>query len=498
MKLSMVPSSAMPAGSVNRSLGSIGSVVRSNDMAESQTNLAWDVLIDLTQEHGTLHERLTRALRAAIRAGRLPTASALPPSRILAARLKVSRWTVTQAYTQLIAEGYLEARAGSATRVRWTPDPGAQQSTGAARGAAVPARLDMTPGRPDLQGFPVTRWVEAIRRAAATTPYSQLGYPEPAGTLRLRQTLADYLNRVRGTSAAPDSVTICLRAADAMVRACRAMLADGISHLAVEDPGWPQLREAAAYTGMVLVPLTADKDGMQVEQLSAHPEVGAVCVGATHQFPTGGVLAPGRRAILLEWAKRRNGLIIEDDYDAEFRYDRPPVSALQGMAPQRVLLLGSVSKTLTPTVGIGWLVSPLRLVAAVRAASPFPLVPPILNQLALAWFIESGSYDRYLHAARKRYQARRHVLLDALGRLLPTCRVEGAAAGLHVLLRLPPGSSASHIVASAARRGLLIADLDQFRMRPNPARPGLVLGYGNLADSVVGEAVSALAEILGG
>jgi GntR family transcriptional regulator / MocR family aminotransferase len=472
--------------------------VRSNDMAELQTNLAWDVLIDLTQWPGVLHERLTRALRAAIRTGRLPTGSALPPSRMLADRLRVSRSTVTRAYAQLTAEGYLEARAGSATRVRWTPDPGTQRPTGAARPAATTARLDMTPGRPDLQGFPVARWVEAIRRAAATTPHSQLGYPEPAGTLRLRETLADYLNRVRGTAATPDTVTICLRAADAMVRACRAMLADGITHLAVEDPGWPQLREAAAFTGMVLVPLPVDEDGMQVEQLSAHPEVGAVCVGATHQFPTGRVLAPGRRAVLLEWAKRRNGLIVEDDYDAEFWYDRPAVSALQGMAPQRVLLLGSVSKTLAPTVGIGWLVSPLRLVAAVRSASPFPLVPPTLNQLALAWFIESGSYDRYLNAARKRYQARRRVLLDALGKLPPTCRVEGAAAGLHLLLRLPPGSSASRIVSSAARRGLLMADLDRFRMRPDPAQPGLVLGYGNLADSTAGEAVSALAEILAG
>ena len=470
--------------------------VRSNGMAESQTNLAWDVLIDPTQWPGALHERLTRALRAAIRTGRLPTGSALPPSRMLAARLRVSRSTVTRAYGQLTAEGYLEARAGSGTRVRWTPDPATHRPTRAVRATGSAARLDMTPGRPDLQGFPVTRWVEAIRRAAATTPHSELGYPEPAGALRLRETLADYLNRVRGTAATPDTVTICLRAADAMVRACRAMLADGITHLAVEDPGWPQLREAAAFTGMVLVPLPVDRDGMQVEQLSAHPEVGAACVGATHQFPTGTVLAPGRRAVLLEWAKRRSGLIVEDDYDAEFWYDRPAVSALQGMAPQRVLLLGSVSKTLAPTVGVGWLVSPPRLVAAVRAASPFPLVPPTLNQLALAWFIESGSYDRYLNTARKRYQARRRVLLDALGRLPPTCRVEGAAAGLHLLLRLPPGSSASRIVTSAARRGLLMADLDRFRMRPDPAQPALVLGYGNLADSTAGEAVSALAEIL--
>jgi GntR family transcriptional regulator/MocR family aminotransferase len=464
-------------------------------MPISQTNLAWDVLLDLPLWRGPLHERLAWALRAAIRAGRLPLASALPPSRALAADLRVSRWAVTQAYSQLISEGYLEARVGSATRVRWRPEADAPQP--AVPGpVTAPARFDLTPGRPDLRGFPLSRWAEAVRAATATLPFDQLGYPEPEGSDQLRTVLADYLSRVRGATASAASVTICLRAVDGMMRSCSALLADGVTHLAVEEPSWPLLRSTASAAGLALVPLPVDFDGLRVDLLAAHPEVRAVCVSATHQFPTGAVLGPGRRASLLEWARRRDGLIIEDDYDAEFRYDRPAVATLQGMAPDRVFLLGSVSKTLAPAVSVGWVVSPHRMTPAIRAASPFPLVPSQIHQLALAWFIETGGYDRYLRSARQRYRTRRAVLQEALARLLPDCQVEGAAAGLHLVLRLPPGNNASVISKSAARRGVLVADLDRFRILPDPAHPALVLGYGNLADSAVDAAVSVLTEII--
>jgi GntR family transcriptional regulator/MocR family aminotransferase len=465
-------------------------------MSGSQTNLARDVLLELTGRPGALHERLTSALREAIRTGRVQLASALPPSRVLAADLGVSRWTVTQAYTQLATEGYLEARTGSATRVRWRPDSAAWEVFPAQPRDAAPARFDMTPGRPDLRGFPVTRWVEAIRIAAATASHDQLGYPEPEGSPRLREVLAEYLNRARGSAVRASQVTVCLRAADAMTRVCRALAADGVTQLAVEDPGWPPLRESASATGLVIVPVPVDSDGLLVARLQAHPKVKAVCVGASHQFPTGAVLSPDRRAELLEWARRSDGLIIEDDYDAEFRYDRPAVSTLQGMAPDRVFLLGSVSKTLAPAVGIGWVASPPRLTAMIRAATPFPLAPATLHQLALAWFIESGSYDRHLRAARKRYQGRRQLLLDALARQLPGYPIEGAAAGLHLVLRLPAGTETSRVTTGAARHGLLVADLDRFRIQPDTRHPGLVLGYGNLADSAVVAAVSVLAATL--
>jgi GntR family transcriptional regulator/MocR family aminotransferase len=188
-------------------------------------------------------------------------------------------------------------------------------------------------------------------------------------------------------------------------------------------------------------------------------------------------------------------VVVVLDRDRVGEEDAVPAEA--GLAEQP-LLLGSVSKTLAPAVGIGWVASPPRLTGVVRAASPFPLVPPVLHQLALAWFIESGSYDRHLRAARQRYRARRRVLLDALARLLPECEVGGAAAGLHLLLRLPQGTNASVVARAAARRGLLVADLDRFRTRPDPDHPALVLGYGNLADSAVTAAVSVLAETIAG
>jgi GntR family transcriptional regulator/MocR family aminotransferase len=464
-------------------------------MATSQTNLAWDVLLDLAHGNEALHQRLTRALRDAIRAGRLPVGSALPPSRFLAAELRISRWTVMQAYDQLIAEGYLEARAGSATRVRWAAETSPQEQR-RSTATTPPVRFDMTPGRPDLRGFPVHKWISAMRSAMASAPHDQLGYPDEAGTAWLREVLAHYLSRVRGAAVSASSVTICFRAADAMTRMCRVLLSQGISHLAVEEPCWPQVRAAAAAAGVTAVPVPVDEHGLSVSDLAAQAQIRAVCVSATHQFPTGVVLAPNRRASLLDWAHRSDGVIVEDDYDAEFRYDRPPVAALQGMAPDRVCLLGSVSKTLVPAVGIGWIVTAPRFTQALRDASPIPLVPPALQQLALAAFIESGSYDRYLRTARQRYRVRRSALLAALGRQLPGCQLSGAAAGLHLLLWLPAGCDAGVITTSAAGLGVHLASLDRFRARPDPGRPALVLGYGNLADSAADEAVSLLARVI--
>lgn len=464
-------------------------------MAESQTNLAWDVLLDLTAHRGPLHDRLTYAVRAAIRAGRLPYGSALPPSRTLAANLGISRWAVTQAYTQLATEGYVEARTGSATRVRWAPEPASRPAAPPAQLAAA-ARFDLTPGRADLRGFPRRRWAEAIRTAAVGAPFLQLGYPEPEGTLELRSVVANYLNRCRGAAAEAGSVTICLRATDAMMRICRVLLASGLTHIAMEEPCWVQLRETVRTAGLIPIPIPVDEHGMVVDELAAHSEARAVCVGPAHQFPTGSVLAGHRRAALLRWARMTSGVVIEDDYDAEFRYDRRAVATLQGMEPSRVVLLGSASKTLAPAVGIGWVVTPGQWTAALREAYPAPLAPPVLNQLAFAEFIESGAYDRHLHAARQRFRARRSTLVQALCRRLPQCPVRGAAAGLHLLLDLPEGCDAARVTATAARRGLLIADLDRFRMYPDPASPGLVIGYGNLADGTVAEAAAALADLV--
>ncbi|MFC7616905.1 aminotransferase class I/II-fold pyridoxal phosphate-dependent enzyme [Actinokineospora soli] len=242
-------------------------------------------------------------------------------------------------------------------------------------------------------------------------------------------------------------------------------------------------------------PVPVDDGGLRVDALDATP-ARAVVVAAAHQFPTGAVLPPDRRSRLVQWARSVGGYVVEDDYDAEFRYDRHPVAVMQGMDPARVFLLGSVSKTLSPALGLGWLVAPAALVPALRAANPVAAAPPVLDQLALAGFVDRGWYDAHLRAARRRFRARRDLLLDALAEAVPQGRPEGTAAGLHVLLHLPDGTDTRAVVRAAASAGVDVSDLDDYRVEPSPGR-ALVLGYGNIADADVRPAVALLSAALG-
>ncbi|MFC5687818.1 PLP-dependent aminotransferase family protein [Amycolatopsis mediterranei] len=437
-------------------------------MAGSQTD--WGVLLEPAGP-GPKHEQLARALRKAIREGVLD--GTVPPSRRLAADLGCSRWVVTQAYAQLVAEGYLAGHTGSATRIRRVGD-----AVAAAEPArAAPPRYDLAPGLPDLRNFPRRPWAEAVREVLATTPHPDFGLPEPGGHPRLRQVLGDYLRRVRG--AAPGTVLVCGGVTDGVAGVCRALVERGSTRLAVEDPGWTRLWRAAESAGMTVDPVPVDDEGIDVGRIPAG--VRAVLVTPAHQFPTGSVLSPRRRAELLGWARDVDGLILEDDYDAEFRYDRRPVGTVQGTDPARVALFGSVSKTLSPALGLGWAVLPPQW--TVRAHPP-----PVVDQLALAGFVESGGYDRYLRGARLRYRARRDRLVAALG----PARLSGAAAGLHLLLHLDRDAAA--VVRRAKAAGVKVADLDGYRAAPG--EPALVLGYGNLADSGVEAAARLLRQAM--
>ncbi len=466
-------------------------------MSTFQTNPpvipAWDTLLDLGDTAlGPLHSRLSAALRDAIRAGRLPNGAVLPPSRHLASELRCSRWVVTEAYEQLVAEGYLESRVGSGTRVRHSDEARAVDADH--RPARAPdAVLDLAPGLPDLRYFPFSQWLRAARSVAASLPYSEMGYPDGSGHRQLRQVVAAYLVRVRGAAADPRDVTITAGVTDGVTRLSRAMAAAGIEAVAVEDPGWPRLREAATLAGLAVVPVPVDELGLQVDRLADHPSVRAVILSPAHQFPTGSVLAPERRAILLDWARRIDGLILEDDYDAEFRYDRRPVGTIQGTDRSRVALFGSLSKTLSPALGIGWMVTPQAWTAAVRATEVRPAGPPLLDQLTFADFLASGAYDRHLRAARRRYRARRDALVAALTERMPDCHVSGAAAGLHVLLRFEGELAGPAVVERAARQRVRIASMEAYRAENRAIGSGLVLGYGNLGDGEVAEAVRRLA-----
>ncbi|MFI6623113.1 PLP-dependent aminotransferase family protein [Streptomyces sp. NPDC050528] len=461
-------------------------------MRVSQTNLAGDLLLHLGHpSDGALHERLKRALRNAIRNGHIEVGTALPPSRQLATDLGCSRWAVTEAYSQLIAEGYLEAQTGSATRVCWSNTSDADSQHLTPRHAPA-ARFDLAPGLPDLRAFPRRRWAEAVRTQVTTAAFTEFGYPPPGGHIRLRQLLAEYLGRSRGVSATPQDVTVCMSVTDGVRRICRALRADGITAVGCEEPGWTRLREVIRAAGLDPVPIRTDSGGLRTDDLAAHTGLRAVLTAPAHQFPLGSVLAPERRAALLHWARQVDGVVLEDDYDAEFRYDRRPVATVQGMDPSRVVLFKSLSKILSPALGIGWIVAPPHWTNHLHQADQTASQPPPLDQLAFAALLESGAYDRHLRACRKRYRNRRDAVVQALAEQLPHAPISGIAAGLHLILRLPATLDTAAVVTAAAARSLRVADLTTYHATNDHADHGLVLGYGNLADNAVTEAVRQL------
>jgi GntR family transcriptional regulator/MocR family aminotransferase len=423
----------------------------------------------------------------------------------MAAELGCSRWVVTEAFEQLVAEGYLESRVGSGTRVRRVDevatsdvaDSVGERAAGASATLAAGATIDLAPGLPDLRHFPLSGWLSALRSAAASLPYPELAYPNPAGDPRLRAMLASYLARVRGAVIDPQDVTVTSGVTDGVTRICRALRARGVEAVAVEDPGWGRLRLAAQVAGLATIPIPVDHEGLDAVRLSGNRQVRAVIVSPAHQFPTGSVLASARRAEILEWARRADGLILEDDYDAEFRYDRRPVGTLQGTDRGHVALLGSLSKTLSPALGIGWMVTPSDLTEAVRAVEVRPAAPPLLDQLAFAAFLSSGAYDRHMRAARKRYRARRDALTAAIAARFPGARISGAAAGLHLLVHFCREVDAPAAVERARALGLQIASVEAYRVENVAAGSGLVLGYGNLGDAEVDRAVALLASAIG-
>ncbi|XQE80108.1 PLP-dependent aminotransferase family protein [Streptomyces microflavus] len=349
----------------------------------------------------------------------------------------------------------------------------------------------LLPGVPDLRAFPRKRWADMVRAATTELTWDELGYPDAAGLPRLRRQLAAYLARGRGARVDPGQLIVCAGTLDAVMRLCRGLRAAGHTHVAVKDPGWTQLHLTVAAAGLTPVAIPGDEDGLRVDLLHQATAARAVIVAPAHQFPTGVVLAPARRAELADWAREVDGLVMEDDYDAEFRYDRHPVGALQGVAPDHVALLGSLSKTLSPAVRLGWIAAPERWTAALTARDTGGTPPPVIDQDAFTRFVASGSCDRHLRASRLRYRRRRDHLLRELAARLPGQAVGGAAAGFHLLLPLthcPAGT-----VEEAARADVRLASLDDYRLAPAKADAStLVVGYGNLTDQAVPGAVQRL------
>jgi GntR family transcriptional regulator / MocR family aminotransferase len=441
-----------------------------------------------------LGSQLERELREAIRSGRLGTGERLPSSRALSRELGVSRGLVLDCYQQLQAEGYLTTRTGSATRVAG----GAYLQPVPSVPAAPPSRLavDFRPGLPDLSSFPRRDWLWALRDAARQAPTDMFGYGDPRGSAALREVLAAYLRRVRGAVADPERLVICSGFAQGLNLILRALARQGVRRVAVEDPGDLDQPAIAARAGLQAVPVRVDQEGVDVAALAAS-DARAVVLTPAHQSPTGVVLAAQRRQALVAWANDRDATIIEDDYDAEFRYDREPVGAVQGLAPDRVALLGTVSKSLAPAMRLGWIVCPAALTEAIAQEKDLDdRGSPWLDQLALATLVQSGRYDRHLRRMRTSYARRRATLVSSLARHAPQVELHGLAAGFHAVAHLPDSLSEPAVLSAAGARSIGLYGMSRYRSSGATSPPQLVLGFGNLREGAIAQGITTIRDLL--
>jgi len=435
---------------------------------------------------------LEAALRDAIRSGRLPAGTRLPSSRQLAADLGLARNTIAEAYGQLVAEGWLTALQGSGTHVAHrSATPPESPASVHARPAV---RYDLRPGLPNLAAFPATAWVTALRRALLAAPADALGYGDPRGRPELREALTGYLARTRGVITTPDRVLVCSGFTQALALLTQVLRDRGATAVAMEGYGQPAHRAVVAQRGLVTRSLAVDQHGARVEELD-HDD--AAVLTPAHQFPLGPPLSPARRAAAVAWATTTGKLIIEDDYDGEFRYDRHPIGALQPLAPDRVAYLGTVSKTLAPGVRLGWLVAPAGwLDDLVAAKATNDAHSCSLDQLTLAQLITSGGYDRHIRRSRHSYRRRRDQLAHALHEPSLRTHLSGIAAGMHAVLSLPDHLDEPAVIAAATRRGLAVEGLRSYRHQAPPQRPALVVGYGTPPDHAYSGALARLVAAL--
>jgi GntR family transcriptional regulator/MocR family aminotransferase len=491
-------------------------------MAIEWSGLSPELLMGIDRSAGQpLRAQLEAGLRDAIRSGRLRGGERLPSSRELARELGVSRGIVQECFSQLLAEGYLTSRSGSATRVAETGEgsvarspeaaPRSPRSGGQGSGPSSPLaeaakpRLiaDFAPGVPDLSSFPRADWVWAVREACGAVASADLGYGDPRGSAVLREVLAGYLRRVRAAAADPGRMIVSTGFAQGLNLVLRALASQaGLGAVAFEDPGYgsaatDETVRASAAAGLRVVYVPVDDEGLVVSALAVSG-ADAVVVTPAHQSPTGVVLTAARRHALADWARRGGGFIIEDDYDSEFRYDKEPVGVLQGLAPDRVFLVGTASKALAPAVRLGWVLAPAELAGAVAAEKEMSdRGSCTLDQVALAALLTSGRYDRHLRRMRAVYGARRQALVDAFGAHAPGVRLTGLAAGFHAVAQLPAEPGEAAVIAAARECGVGLHGVAEYRGVPDPAAaPALVMGFGNTGERAIEPAIAAIAGLL--
>jgi GntR family transcriptional regulator/MocR family aminotransferase len=452
------------------------------------------VLLELAPGVGR-RDGLERALREAIRLGRLAPGTRIPPSRTLARDLGIARGTVVEAYSQLVAEGYLAARQGAGTVVTHN----AHAATAPAREPAAAAQpmFDFHPGVPDPTAFPTRQWLRALRRALVSAPPSALGYGDPRGAPELRDALASYLARARGVVTSPAAVVTVPGFMRGLALLCVALQARGARRIAMENPCIFQHRDGAKAAGLEIVPMEVDEQGARVDVLE-RSGADVALVTPAHQFPLGATLSPERRAALVEWARAGDRLVIEDDYDGEFRYDRLPVGALQALDPDRIVYAGTASKTLVPGLRIAWLALPewlTRPIVDIKKVNERQL--PFTDELALAELIESGDWDRHVRRMRGRHRARRDRFAATLAESAPSARAIGISAGLHAVVELPGrGPTEKELVTRARGRSIGLFPLGPFWHRPRRRPQALVVGYGSPPEHRYEAALRELGDVL--
>ena len=465
-------------------------------MGLDETSRPIELLLSVSRDGSrTLGAQIEDQLRRAIRDGALRPGALVPSTRDLARQLDVSRRVVVDAYAQLAAEGYLSLRQGARPRVSASVAIAGQGQTTAAPPPRRP-RYDFRPSVPDVSTFPRTAWLRSVRHALATATDAELGYGDPRGVLELRVALAEYLGRVRGVVADPDHVIVTNGYTQGLGLICRALAHAGAMRIALEDPSNPEDALVAARGGLEPVGVSVDEGGMRIEELR-QSRADAVVLTPAHQHPTGVVLTGERRAALLAWLRERGAIAIEDDYDAEYRYDRAAVGALQGLDPDRVVYAGSASKTLAPALRIGWLVVPPALREAVVLEKELADRGTAgIEQHAFADFLTRGELDRHLRRMRARYRTRRDALIDALADTLPQATVSGVAAGLHVTVRLPDGDDEQAIREQALLRRIEIETMGEYRAHVAPRPPALLLGYAQMPEPAIRAGVRELSEVV--
>lgn len=444
-------------------------------------------------------------IREAILAGRLPPGSRLPASRELARELGISRNVVLEAYDLLYAEGFLSARQGSGTFVaegaafsgadtHVTPEaPSPAEDIGMGYDCP-PGVINFRAGTPNLGLFPIKLWLKLQREALLLPSEEVLAYGHPEGRRELREAICRYVVTQREVRCHPDQIVITAGTTQAIGIAC-GLLLGGRRDVVLEDPITRDIQLIVKGHGGILHPVPVDSDGMVTARLPAGLDPAFVYVTPSHQFPIGGTLPIQRRIDLLNYAQRNGAYIIEDDYDSEFRFDGPPLSSLHGLLPERVVYIGTFSKTLCPAIRIGYLVLPPPLVNLGRSRKwQCDLHNEVTSQLTLARFIDEGCYLRHVGRMRKHYQERRKDVVRALAdQIGDQVEILGSATGLHLVARFPGRTFSNDFFTGTAGAGARFYPVETHAIVPGRHLDKLLIGYGNLGRAQIAAGIAVLA-----